>query len=176
MKIGDTIICKDDKNSNSLNLNKEYIIVQINSFGNIGVQENFGARFLLPHFYKPERFTLVKQKTKTKNIDFSKTYETRNGGAVNLFCLSNSSEYPVVGEYNDNGEWVNGTWTMDGRFVRTSDEDECDLVEVITEKEVDIGGTTVRVYDDKSVYICDANISWTNEEMKQLVAAWQSFN
>ncbi len=53
--IGETLICINNQDSDSLELNQEYIVVDINEHGNIGVKCPATGK-LLRHYYKPERF------------------------------------------------------------------------------------------------------------------------
>lgn len=62
-KITSKIVCVDSLGSNHLERNKEYIVVDINKDGNLGLRDP-SLNCLLPHYYKPSRFTLVTPKTK----------------------------------------------------------------------------------------------------------------
>lgn len=185
MKIGDKIKCTDSWDSNSLNKGSFYSIVDINQYNNIQVQELFGDENILAHYYKPERFILVKdlvkEKVKVKNIDWvNKKYKTRNGNDVNLYCLSNSREYPVIGEYCENGVWSNESWTLDGRVFIDSETSEYDLVEVKTQEVIDCGGFEVTVYADGSIHLLGKESHCLNEcinieDMSKIFAAWKDF-
>lgn len=58
MKIGDTVIPTNVAGTTSLDPNKEYVVVDINQHGNIGLKDP-AAGCLLEHYYRPERLKLA---------------------------------------------------------------------------------------------------------------------
>lgn len=60
MQIKDKIICIDTQDSDSLEYGAEYIIVDINQHGNLGLK-NPTTGSLLNHYYKPNRFKMAKR-------------------------------------------------------------------------------------------------------------------
>ncbi|MDB4314476.1 hypothetical protein N9955_00445 [bacterium] len=73
-EIGQTLVCVNNQDSDSLELNEEYIVVDINNHGNIGVKHP-ASNSLLRHYYKPERFEAFKVEPE---IEFGQHY-TRGG-------------------------------------------------------------------------------------------------
>jgi len=67
MKIGDTVTCVDAWNSENLVCNDEYVIVDINQHGNIGVKHP-ASNTLCPHYYKPSRFVIPTPKPLEVNL------------------------------------------------------------------------------------------------------------
>lgn len=65
MKIGDKVIPVDIAGTSSLDSNKEYVVVDINSHGNIGLKDP-AAGCLLEHYYKPERLKLAPTRPKVE--------------------------------------------------------------------------------------------------------------
>lgn len=63
MKIRDKIICINSQDSHHLVLNEEYVIVDINSHGNLGLKHP-QTNSLLRHYYKPYRFKIAPEKPK----------------------------------------------------------------------------------------------------------------
>ena len=61
MNIGDKVIPVDIAGTSSLDPNKEYIVVDINEYGNIGLKDP-AAGCLLEHYYKPERLKIAPRK------------------------------------------------------------------------------------------------------------------
>lgn len=183
MKIGDKVKCVNANDSNSLALGCEYVIVEINQHKNIQVKERNYAP--LSHFYKQSRFKLVEEAQKhpskdAKKIDLTKEYKTRNGCPVNLFCFSNSPDYPVIGEFFENGEWNNGTWLLSGLSYK--DSSSClDLVEVKDCEEFDCGNFVVNILKDQSVLLSGKGKFFLNEpisksDMREIVNAWLILN
>lgn len=60
MQIKDKIVCIDNQDSDSLEYGAEYIIVDINQHGNLGLK-NPSTGSLLNHYYKPNRFKMAKR-------------------------------------------------------------------------------------------------------------------
>lgn len=58
MNIGDKVIPVDIAGTSSLDPNKEYIVVDINEYGNIGLKDP-AAGCLLEHYYKPRRLKIA---------------------------------------------------------------------------------------------------------------------
>ena len=179
--IGTKVKCVDHDGSSFLDERQEYIVISVNEFGNWQVQElNDGPKSA--HWYKPERFIVVKEKAKKKIkefIDFNKKYQTRSGQEVNLIGRSKDADYPIVGEYKTSGgNWSNESWTEDGHYFAENAVDNHDLVEVIDEISINCGSFSVKIYKDKSVYIHGSDIDETIsvQEMKEIVEAWNSFS
>jgi hypothetical protein len=185
-KIGDRVVCMDDRNSENLFAGYEYKIVAINQHGNIQVTKGLDGDEPLPHFYKPLRFDVVatSQNTKknavkkeTKTFDPSKNYKTRDGKEFKFIGMSRDRQYPVVGEWLDkeDGEWYQTTWTLDGKYYERGESDD-DLVEVVDEIEIKIGDINVRVFDDKSILFgTQATNPLTNDEIDAFIAALEMF-
>ena len=184
MKIGDTVRCIDSKESKSLDLWNTYKIVEINNFGNIGVQEMFGLNNTLQHFYKPARFELVSAKKKVAEkppvpkIDFSEKYKTRNGDEVKLLTTSTDPDFPIIGVILEKGkEPRNMQWTSEGLYLKNITSDE-DLVEIQQDITVNCSNFTFSVYNDGSAYIKNFNTSLTLErnEMLEIIKAFDALN
>lgn len=61
-------------------------------------------------------------------IDLNKTYKTRDGNLVRLYCLDGGGMYPVQGAVKLQDKWVMESWTLEG-FYSDSDEEHClDLI------------------------------------------------
>lgn len=186
MKTNDLVRCLRSSDSNFLEKNKQYILVDENSFGNWRVQQNFGERLLSTHWYKTERFELIAVCKQTpakpqKNISLGKKYKTRDGSFVKLFTVqSGDPRYPVLGTVtNINGECSNESWTADGRIYNDSDgkliEDLMDLVEDIQEIKVFLSvNKTVTFYKDGSAILWMYNIGTTafsKQDIDKLIEA-----
>lgn len=160
MKIGDELKCVDDNESSSLFQGGKYYVREINQYGNIRVSDSGG--FILPHFYKPDRFKLsifevkvAKQNKPTpkptleptaEKIDLSKKYKQKDGTTVHLIGRGQYSTYPIIGEcIYDNGEASLEQWTEFGKY-NSQDESQYDLVEITDEIKLELG-------DDVSVVI-----------------------
>lgn len=65
MNIGDKVIPVDIAGTSSLDPNKEYIVVDINEYGNIGLKDP-AAGCLLEHYYKPRRLKLAPKAPKVE--------------------------------------------------------------------------------------------------------------
>jgi hypothetical protein len=74
--IGDALVCVNNQDSDSLELNEEYVVVDINEHGNIGLRHPSSGS-LLRHYYKPERFDRIKQ-VAVKPVDFGQYYQRWN--------------------------------------------------------------------------------------------------
>jgi hypothetical protein len=184
-KIGDKLVCLDDRDSSNLELGAEYKITDINEYGNIQVA---GEDFVtLPHFYKPSRFDTVVEykyenttkdtvKTKSSTFDPSKQYKTRDGREFRFIGFSKDERYGIVGEvWSDNRYWEVLTWTESGRY--RAEESCCDLIEVADKIEIKIGGIDVVVYDDRSILFdhCSASEPMSNEEIDTFIEALKAF-
>jgi hypothetical protein len=184
-KIGDRVVCMDDRNSENLFYGYEYKIVAINQHGNIQVTKGRDGDKPLPHFYKPFRFGVIatEQNTKkntvkkeTKTFDPTKKYKTKGGNEFKFIGMSRDKVFPVVGEFLEDGEWDQCKWTLKGKFFENEPCDR-DLVEVIDEIEIKVGDTTFKIFDDKSILINGdiATISLSNEEIDALIKALKTF-
>jgi len=71
--IGDALVCVNNQDSDSLELNEEYVVVDINEHGNIGVRHPSSGS-LLRHYYKPERFDRIKQEV-IEPVGFGQYYQ-----------------------------------------------------------------------------------------------------
>jgi hypothetical protein len=71
--IGDALVCVNNQDSDSLELNEEYVVVDINEHGNIGLRHPASGS-LLRHYYKPERFDRIKQVV-IEPVDFGQYYQ-----------------------------------------------------------------------------------------------------
>ena len=47
-------------------------------------------------------------------IEMGKQYKTLDGREVVILATNGRGRYSVVGQFNDNGEWVYENWTADG--------------------------------------------------------------
>jgi hypothetical protein len=185
-KIGDTVVCIDDRDSSNLELGAEYTIIDINEYGNIQVAlEDFVA---LPHFYKPSRFDTVVEykyeytakdtvKTKSSTFDPSKQYKTRDGREFRFIGFSKHRDYPIVGEVLFDEHWEVESFSESGRYCNESQETEYDLIEVADKIEIKIGGIDVVVYDDRSILFdhCSASEPMSNEEIDTFIEALNTF-
>ena len=109
MNIGDKVIPVDIAGTSSLDPNKEYIVVDINEYGNIGLKDP-AAGCLLEHYYLPRRLKLA---PKHPPVKVGQIYKVRSG--------LKSKYYLVVGwtarGYNlicMNGE---GYWTPEKKDI-----------------------------------------------------------
>jgi hypothetical protein len=184
-KIGDRVVCIDDRDSSNLMKNYEYKIVDVNQHGNIRVTE--GTEWEpFPHYYKPLRFDVIAtdQKTKkntvkkeTKSFDSSKKYQTKEREQWRFIGMGSDEEYPVVGEYFSKvaEAWLIESWTLDGEICVGLDS-ERDISVIPEEVEVVFGGINITVYDDNSVLIDSiATDRATTEEIENLIAALSTF-
>jgi len=71
--IGDVLVCVNNQDSDSLELNEAYVVVDINEHGNIGVRHPSSGS-LLRHYYKPERFDRIKQEV-IEPVGFGQYYQ-----------------------------------------------------------------------------------------------------
>jgi hypothetical protein len=186
-KIGDTVVCINDRDSSNLELGAEYTIIDINEYGNIQVAlEDFVA---LPHFYKPSRFDTVVEykyeytakdtvKTKSSTFDPSKQYKTRDGREFRFIGFSQNKDFSVVGEVLNGETWEIEAWRESGKYLEDgSSESRWDLIEVPDKIEIKIGGIDVVVYDDRSILFdgCVACESISNEEIDAFIEALNTF-
>ena len=184
-KIGDKLVCIDDRDSSNLELGGEYEITDINIYGNIQVAEE---GLDLPHFYKPSRFDTIVEykyentpentvKTKSGAFDASKRYKTRDGREFRFIGLSKDERFPIVGEISCGENWELLTLSEYGHFYDDSKESDCDLIEVADKIEIKIGGVDVVVYDDCSILFdhCSASEPLSNEEIDAFIAALNTF-
>jgi len=186
-KIGDKLVCLDDRDSSNLELGAEYTITDINEYDNIQVA---GEDFVkLPHFYRPSRFdTVVDYKyenlrettkdtveTKSSTFDPSKQYKTRDGREFRFIGFSKDERYRIVGEVLNDEIWQVSTWTESGR--NWAEESEHDLIEVADKIEIKIGGIDVVVYDDRSILFngCVASEPMSNKEIDAFIEALNTF-
>ena len=63
-------------------------------------------------------------------IDLSKKYRTRDGKEVELYAYKEGQEHPILGAVHYPNEWVETSWTTDGKFSSIADEVDDDLIEV----------------------------------------------
>ena len=178
MKIGDKIICKNQYRSENLRCEEQYIVTDINQYGNIQVENQWG--FTLPHFYKTNRFELAEQAKKNVEISFdsSKQYKTRNGSEFQFIGFSRDNEFPIVGEYRVCGEtWQQSGWTENGRFYFENEISDWDLIEISDKIELSIGGVPIVVYDDLSILFNgnSATEPLTEKEIDLFVEALKAF-
>lgn len=109
MNIGDKVIPVDIAGTSSLDPNKEYIVVDINEYGNIGLKDP-AAGCLLEHYYKPERLSIAPKHPK---IQVGQIYKYKgsfsyylvvgwNGRGYNLLNLNGACSWtPPVDDIND---------------------------------------------------------------------------
>lgn len=181
MKIGSIMQCVDANGSESLELFGIYEVIAHNEFGNIQVK-NVNSGQILAHFYKPCRFflTSVKRGAKKivdkKEIDFSKTYITRDGCRVNLLAYSQDEIYPIIGEVFQGGKWNSEKWKKDGKFFECDKENDLDLIEQKTYVSCD--GFEVFICDDGSIQLYGdfVNASIEKEQIAEIIQIWQKFN
>lgn len=178
MKIGDKIICKNQYRSENLRCGEQYIVADINQYGNIQVENQWG--FTLPHFYKTNRFELLEaSKDENKNgFDPSKQYKTRNGGEFKFIGFSRDEEFPIIGEFICDGQkWQQSGWTENGRFYFENEISDFDLIEISDKIELSIGGVPVVVYDDRSILFNgnSATEPLTEKEIDLFVEALKAF-
>jgi len=183
-KIGDKLVCIDDRDSSNLELGYEYEITDINEHGNIQVAEE---GLDLPHFYKPSRFDTIVEykyentakdvvKTKSGTFDASKQYKTRNGNEFRFIGFSKDKLYPIVGEVWYAENWEILTFSESGRYYKESEESCHDLIEVADKIQIKIGDIDVAVYDDKSILFGNqASNPLTNDEIDAFIEALETF-
>lgn len=175
MKIGQTIKCINDKDSNSLYLNGTYRITDINQYGNIQVAQSGSEP--LQHYYKQNRFELVAESV--AKIDIAKQYRTEKGDTVKLFAISDDGTYPVIGQYFEQGSWYNEQWTLDGRYMYNVRDISYDLVEVVNEIAFEFPdlNTKIKITKDLSVLINSSldhlRVSLNPEVMDRLIVEYQ---
>jgi len=169
MKVGDKITCVDTTGSQSLEYRENYVVGDINQYGNIQVNLAKSPYKILAHYYKPERFI-------QNTIDFTKSYITRSGKKVRLLAHGSDKKFPIVGEILSKDGKVEEltTWTEEGSLFGDRDSRD-DLVEA--EKSIDFDDFQASVFADKSVYFsgADINFSITSSQMEEIVKLWNSF-
>jgi hypothetical protein len=62
-------------------------------------------------------------------IDLNKTYTTRDGKLVRLYCVDGGGSYPVHGAVRRDGIWDVERWTLKGDFINDCSETSYDLIE-----------------------------------------------
>jgi len=187
-KIGDKLVCIDDRDSSNLALGHEYTITDINEYGNIQVVEaDYNDIEPLPHFYKPSRFDTIVEykyentakdvvKTKSGTFDASKQYKTRNGSEFRFIGFSRDKLHPIVGEVLYDEGWEILTFSESGRYYEESEESSHDLIEVADKIQIKIGDIDVAVYDDKSILFGNqASNPLTNDEIDAFIEALNTF-
>jgi hypothetical protein len=187
-KIGDRVVCIDDRNSENLFCGYEYKIVAINQHGNIQVTKGRDGDKPLPHFYKPFRFGVIatEQNTKkntvkkeTKTFDPTKKYKTKGGNEFKFIGMSRDKRYPVLGEFFLDGEWLYGAWCENCNFYVEPEQyqaSDFDLVEVADKITINISGIDVTVYDDQSILFGNqATNSLSNDEINAFIDALKMF-
>ncbi len=63
-------------------------------------------------------------------IDLNKTYKTRDGRPVRIYCVDGGGNYPVHGAYEQNDRWFMETWTSKGFYGDSDEEHQLDLIGV----------------------------------------------
>jgi hypothetical protein len=187
-KIGDKVVCIDDRDSSNLALGYEYHITGINEHGNIQVvEEDYNDIAPLPHFYKPSRFDTIVEykyentakdvvKTKSGTFDPSKQYKTRNGNEFRFIGFSKDKLYPIVGEVLNGKYWELLAFNESGHYYNESEESCHDLIEVADKIQIKIGDIDVAVYDDKSILFGNqASNPLTNDEIDAFIEALNTF-
>lgn len=75
-------------------------------------------------------------------IDINKTYRTRNGLEVRIDEVGGKGlAYPVIGRIKTSVGWLEGSWTLDGRWVADEENHSLDLIEVTEEATTDFDPT-----------------------------------
>lgn len=64
-------------------------------------------------------------------ITIDKTYTTRDGNKVTIYCIDDIGKYPVHGSFNDKGVLTPCNWNIDGFIYTNGFPDHLDLIEVI---------------------------------------------
>lgn len=174
MKIGQTIKCINNKDSNSLVLNGKYTVTDINQHGNIQVTHVTSFE-PLQHYYKPNRFEVVAESAVSNKIDITKEYQTRDGRKVKLFAISDDVNHPVVGQILDAGkQWFNENWTLEGKLYNDEGESFGDLVEVKNEQSFYVGSIAVIFYRDASVYL--SSNTFSANAFQEIIKKYEKFN
>lgn len=186
LKIGDVLECINVNKSNNLVLGFGYKIRDINQYGNIQVRQfEYGLddEYVLPHYYKPDRFKLVqsaKTDKKRSQFDPKKKYRTKDGSEFHFIGMTREKTFPVVGEYLYEGDWQQSNWTLEGKYYDEYDSDN-DLVEIPESIKLNFGGIDIEVFDDLSMTLEDArgqevlSFKASNEEIDNLISALQTF-
>jgi hypothetical protein len=180
MKIGDKITCVKTYDSQSLEYDRDYIVADINQYGNIQVRQASPPYATLAHYYKPERFVQVKtaksdKKVAKNTIDFTKSYMTLGGLQVNLLATSQDANFPILGEIFCDGKWSSENWTADGKYFCDGYASDNDLIE--PKQSIECNGFEVFVFADKSVHIIgdDINECLNKSQMEKIFKIWNSF-
>ncbi len=145
MKVGNTVKCKDARESEFLQKDQQYTINDVNNYGNIRVESN-GK--LSTHWYRPSRFSLVKD-----TISLTRKYRTKEGWNVKLYATSDDKDYPIVGAYQcPDGKWINESWTAEGKQFKNVGSSEGDLVEIPNSQTITFDkNLVVEIFGDKSI-------------------------
>jgi hypothetical protein len=80
-------------------------------------------------------------------IEMGKEYKTLDGREVVILATNGRGLYPVVGQVDDNGEWVHENWTADGTVF---EDRRCSPGNLIEVKPVRVYERWVNVHDDGS--------------------------
>ncbi len=63
-------------------------------------------------------------------VDLSKTYKTKDGHDVRLYCVDGAGTSPVHGAYKAVSGWLFSTWNLNGKALSDAVHSARDLVEV----------------------------------------------
>lgn len=176
MKTNDVVKCLQSSESNFLEKNREYILVDQNTFGNWRIRQNSAPFQLSNHWYKPERFALSVATALT--ISLSKKYKTRDGCDVKLYTVNSPDEkYPIVGAILEEGRWSNQTWDPNG-YMYAGETSYSDLIEVIEEVKINLSREDKQaiIYRNGSVKLLEHEFPsafLTKEEFDSIVSARQ---
>lgn len=124
MKIGDTITCINNQDSDSLELNEEYVVVDINEYGNIGVRHPASGS-LLRHYYKPDRF---KDRPVEEPLTYGQYFRHKQDGDVYILATIDR-QYALI-DIQDGVYWVPPTEQIDRVFYGQKEEFERVDVEI----------------------------------------------
>lgn len=109
MKIGDKVIALNIYDSDHLESNKAYVVVDVNQYGNIGLRDP-ERECLLPHYYTPCRFYIA---PKHPPVEVGQIYKLKdtfryylvvgwNTRGYNLICMNGEGCWtPPVDDIND---------------------------------------------------------------------------
>lgn len=181
MKIGQTIKCLNSVGSGFLHRDYFYEVIDVNQHGNIRVQCQ-GSGEKSTHYYKTNRFVLVKEKVVAPAIVLNKTYTTRKGEKVKLYTVTSEEErYPVVGVVldKDSGKWCNVQWTKQGHYFQ-DDINDWDLVEAPNEIEfkTSVKNIKVQIFRDESALLTQGvdDITINGQALKEIVAGYKKMH
>lgn len=180
MKIGQTVRCINARDSEYLNTDFHYEIIDVNQYGNIRLSDKADGE-KSTHYYKPSRFLLVKEKVVVETININKEYRTRCGCKVKIYTVDGDDEaYPIVGVINEGVGWTNAQWTENGRYFKNATENQWDLFEVKQEVEfkTSVKGIKVQIFRDGSALLSqnvDA-ITINGQALKEIVAAYKEMH